>query len=457
VKVLQVANGFPPASVVGVEQYTHTLARALSQHHEVYVFCAERTPDRREYALINEEMDDLAVRRVVNNFRDVAGFEDLYVNPKIERLFEEYVDQVRPDLIHFQHCIGLSATLPHLAARWGIPFVITLHDYWYICPTVKLLTNELTRCPGPHQGADCRQCFGPAFDIWTRLHRIPFYDTLWARLVPRLLHRQVLRLLKSSRRFTKPQTTGAPETSRFTRRMQAMQAVLGAAPWLLAPSRFVRDVYKAYGVPEDRISVLPLGLDTARWANQPESADTPQVRFGYFGSLQAAKGIDFLVRAFVRLEGEQVELLVYGAGKPDEPFAERVRQTQDARIRFLGRYDNSRLPELMARVDVVVIPSIWHETFSIVAREALLARLPVIASAVGALPEVIVDNANGLLVPPSDEDALHQAMARLVDDRYLLTRLKPSAAAVIDIHDHVNELEHIYKDLKRTRTYVVPR
>jgi glycosyltransferase involved in cell wall biosynthesis len=148
---------------------------------------------------------------------------------------------------------------------------------------------------------------------------------------------------------------------------------------------------------------------------------------------------------------------VYGAGKPDEPFAERVKQTQDARIRFLGRYDNNRLPELMARADVVVIPSIWHETFSIVAREAMLARLPVIASAVGALPEVIVDNVNGLLVPPSDEDALQHAMARFVDDRYLLTRLKPSAAAVIDIHDHVNELEHIYKDLKRTRTYVVPR
>jgi len=451
VKIIEVSNGLPPTAVAGAEQYTYAISRALSRRHEVYVFCHERAPDQAEYTLIDQELDGLRVRRVVNNFRDVAGFEDLYVNPNIERLFEEYVDQVRPDLIHFQHCIGLSATLPHLAARRGIPFVITLHDYWYICPTVKLLTNELTCCPGPHRGADCRQCFGPAFDIWTRLHRIPLYDTLRARLVPQLLHRQVLRLLESSRLFTKPQTAGDPETSRFTRRMQAMQAVLGAAPRLLAPSRFVRDVYTTYGVPGDRITVLPLGLDTARWANQPEHADTPQVRFGYFGSLQAAKGIDVLVRAFIRLESEQVELLVHGAEKPDDPFAE-LKQTQDARIRFLGRYDNNRLPELLAQVDVVVIPSIWHETFSLVAREALLAGLPVIASAVGALPEVIVDNVNGLLVPPADEEALHQAMARLVDDRSLLTRLKPSAAAVIDIHDHVDELERIFKDLKRTCT-----
>lgn len=451
-KVFQVANGFPPTSVVGVEQYTHTLARALSRHHEVYVFCAERAPDRREYTLIDEEMDGLAVRRVVNNFRDVAGFEDLYVNPNVERLFEEYVDQVRPDLIHFQHCIGLSANLPHVAARRVIPFVITLHDYWYICPTVKLLTDELIRCPGPHQGADCRRCFGPAFDAWTRLHRIPLYDTLRARLVPQWLHRQVLGLLESSRLFTKPQAASGPVTSPFTRRMKAMQGTLGLAPRLLAPSRFVRDVYAAYGVPGDRITVLPLGLDTARWTDRPGRMDTPQLRFGYFGSLQAAKGIDILARAFARLQSEQVELLVHGAGRPDDPFAGQVQQTRDPRIHFLGRYDNDRLPELMAQVDVVVIPSIWHETFSIVAREALLAGLPVVATAVGALPEVITDGVNGLLVPPTDEGALHDALARLAGDRALLARLKPTEPAVIDIRDHVDEIEHIYEELRRART-----
>ena len=447
-RILQVSNGLPPTAVAGAEQYTYTISRALSRRHEVYVFCHERAPDQAEYTLIDQEMDGLRVRRVVHNFRDVSSFEDLYVNPNVERLFEEYVQQVRPDLIQFQHCIGLSANLPRIAARRDIPFTITLLDYWYICPTVKLLTPDLALCPGPHRGADCRQCFGPAFDAWARLHRIPGYETLRDRLVPRWLQSLVLRQLETARPPKKTRETDDAVAPRFIRRMLAMQETLGLAPRLLAPSHFVREMYTDYGVPGDRIVVVPWGLDKRQWSSTPPHANAPQLRFGYIGTLQAAKGVDILVRAFNRLDSDQVELRLHGGGKPDDPFADRLMRVRDPRIHFLGRYDNRRLPELLAQVDVVVIPSIWHETFSLVAREALLAGLPVIASAVGALPEVIVDNVNGLLVPPSDEDALHQAMARLIDDRGLLTHLEPSATAVIDIHDHVDELERIFKDLK---------
>jgi glycosyltransferase involved in cell wall biosynthesis len=455
VKILQVSNGFPPTAVAGAEQYTYAISHALSRRHEVYVFCHERAPDQAEYTLIDQEMDGLRVRRVVNNFRDVSSFEDLYVNPGIERLFEEYVDLVHPDLIQFQHCIGLSANLPNITARRDIPFTITLLDYWYICPTVKLLTQDLALCPGPHQGADCRRCFGPAFDVWSRLHRIPGYETLRDRLVPQWLHSLALRWLETSPLSRKTcaseaaQGTDGTAASPFVRRMQSMRTMLNLAPRLLAPSHFVREMYTGYGVPGDHILVVPWGLDKHRWTHQLPRARVPQLRFGYIGTLQPAKGVDILVRAFHRLDDDQVELRLHGGGKPDDPFVDRLTRVQDPRIHFLGRYDNLRLPELLARVDVVVIPSIWHETFSLVAREALLAGLPVIASAVGALPEVIVDNVNGLLVPPSDEDALHEAMARLVDDRALLARLKPSAPAVTDIRDHADELERIYKELRK--------
>ena len=450
-KILQVSNGLPPTAVAGAEQYTYALSRALSKRHEVYVFCHERAPDRAEYTLIDQEIDGLAVRRVVNNFRDVSSFEDLYVNAKVERLFEEYVDQVRPDVIHFQHCIGLSATLPQVAARRDVPFTITLLDYWYICPTVKLLTREQTLCPGPHRGADCRQCLGPSFDAWARLHRFPFYETVRDRFVPQWLHRRVLRWIETSGSFTKARADDDPVASPFIQRMQAMRTMLNLAPRLLAPSRFVRQMYVDYGVSGDRILVLPWGLDTRRWAHQPPRASVPQLRFGYIGTLQPAKGVDILVRAFHRLADDQVELRLYGGGRPNDPFVDRLSRVRDPRIHFLGRYDNHRLPELLAQVDVVVIPSTWHETFSLVAREALLAGLPVIAAAVGALPEVIVDDVNGLLVPPADEDALHDALARLARDRALLARLRPSDPAVTDIHDHVDELEQIYEALRNAR------
>ena len=446
-RILQVSNGFPPTAVAGVEQYTRSVSRALADRHEVYVLCSERAPNRAEYALIDEEADGLKIRRTVNNFRDVSTFEDLYINKRIERSFGEYVDQVHPDLVHFQHCYGLSATLPQVAARLGVPSVMTLHDYWTICPRVRLLTTDGALCPGPHQGADCGRCFGPAFDAWTRLHRVPYYDAVRDLLVPDWLQRRLLRWLGRLRPAARASAADLPVAPRFLQRMQAMQAMLNQVPRLLAPSRFVRELYVGYGVPAQRVSVVPLGLDTARWAVRPPRVKAPHIRFGYFGTLQSSKGVDVLICAFSALDDTSAELRVHGDGQPGDPFAGRVKRSSGPRVRFLGRYDNRRMPELLASVDVVVIPSVWHETFSIVAREALLGRVPVIATAMGALPEVVEDGINGLLVPPNDEEALRDAMACLTADPDLLARLRPAPPAVTDIHEHVVELERAYEQL----------
>ena len=450
-RILHVANGLPPSARAGVEQYTLALAREQMQRHSVSIFCRERAPHVADYTIYDEIQSGLPIRRVVNNFRRVSGLESHYRDPTIEDIFRAYVRDTRPDLIHFQHCIGLSAGLPAIAGQLRIPIVLTLHDYWYICPTTRLLTRQMAVCSGPHRNAECGGCLGLAVAASGVLHRIPAYERLRDTFLPRFVQREALRLLERSRAASRFSAGRMPQA--YLDRMRFMQRMLAGIPRLIAPSAFCARVYLDYGVRAEALRVLPWGMDLARWGSVPTVQFANRLRFGYIGTLAAHKGVDVLVRAFRRLRGENVELHVFGANAPDDPFESELRRTAsgDTRIRFHGRYDNERLPGLLADIDVVVIPSRWHETFSIATHEALLAGRAVIASRVGAIPEVIVDGLNGLLVPPSDEACLTAALVRLQDDRALAAHLAQAAKATshVSMAQHAEHMESVYDDLLR--------
>jgi glycosyltransferase involved in cell wall biosynthesis len=449
VRVLHVANGFPPTAVAGVEQYTHALAREQVRRHDVSVFCREYTPDLTEYAIRDENQDGLAIRRVANSFRLVSGLETHYRNRAIERLFGAYLQVVRPDVVHFQHCVGLSAGLLSMVREQGLPLVLTLHDYWYICPTTRLLTRDLDLCPGPHHGADCRQCLGFIVQASSLLHRIPWYSQIRDAIIPYKLQRRVLAWIEQVRPATPLASSRIPQS--FTDRMRFMQQALAATSRLLAPSEFCRQIYLDYGVKAEAIQVLTEGLDLAPWQGMPSRTSAHRLRFGYIGSLSPHKGVDVLLRAFRQLPSAGVELHLFGAGAPNAPFTIHLNRAakDDPRVIFHGRYENQHLPRLLANIDVIVVPSRWHETFSIVTREALLAGLPVVASHVGAIPEVITHGVNGLLVPPSDGAALTAALVRLVDDRTLVARLAQAAQAtpIKSMKAHALEVEAIYQEV----------
>jgi glycosyltransferase involved in cell wall biosynthesis len=174
--------------------------------------------------------------------------------------------------------------------------------------------------------------------------------------------------------------------------------------------------------------------------------------FGFLGSLQWHKGPDLLIRSY-RATILAGELQLHGASEAQDVYGGTLAAAArgDARIRFKGPFGAAGLPGVLAGLDVLVVPSRWHETYSLVAREALLAGVPVIASALGALPEVVRHGDNGLLVPPGDAQALTEALERAAAE---LARLKAGALAsrpAPTVAEHVTELELRYGALAGRR------
>ncbi len=171
--------------------------------------------------------------------------------------------------------------------------------------------------------------------------------------------------------------------------------------------------------------LLPLGVDVDRFQPVAHHPPSDLLRVGFVGRLIPHKGVDVLLDA-VALD-DRLEADIFGAG-PEEgslmAMASRLGITD--RVTFHGHVDEEDIPATYRRFDILAVPSVplpsWVEQFGRVVVEAQASGVPVVASASGALPDVVGDA--GLLVPPRDPAALAAALGRLLDEPGLWDRLR---------------------------------
>ena len=442
--ILFVANGFPPTSYGGVESYTDDLAKGLKERgHAVTVFCREPAANIADYELIEDPDSPFPVYRVVNDFKRVETFAKLYADPKIENLYEELIERIKPEVVHYNHFIALSSNLPQITLKHKIPSVISLHDYWPICHRINLINAYKKTCPGPLQGADCFNCVFLAGGKGNGIrNRVFFY---LKQLLPygiRVKLRQKIRrpgydslLFKASR-------------DDFVLRNKTFHKSLSAGNFITAPSNFVRDMYVQNGYGDLPIHVVPLGVENLPWL--PKAVPPATIEFAYIGTLLTVKGVDLLIKAFSRVRGANIALSIYGREDVEPHYTKYIHDLaeKDARIIFRGPFSRDKKEEIYKKVDVVVIPSITNETFSFVAREALESGIPVIASSSGVFLEIIAHEKNGFLFSTGKVEELSQIILRISQDPLLLTQLNcPGDINIMSVDEHVAKIEEIYQQL----------
>jgi glycosyltransferase involved in cell wall biosynthesis len=202
-------------------------------------------------------------------------------------------------------------------------------------------------------------------------------------------------------------------------------ATLRGAAHVVCPSGFLRDLALTWGLPPERVSVLPNPAPPAPSLPPREelraSLGVDGLLFAFAGRLGPQKALEVALAAVERVPG--ATLLVAGDG--DRRAA--LEAAAGPHTRFLGPLGRERVLELFAASDASVLPSSW-ENFPHAVVEALAVGAPVIATAVGGVPEVVEDGVNGLLVPPNDVDAFAEALSRFASDADLRARLRAAAA-----------------------------
>jgi glycosyltransferase involved in cell wall biosynthesis len=212
----------------------------------------------------------------------------------------------------------------------------------------------------------------------------------------------------------------------------------------VAPSGFARDLAVASGARADAVRVLAHGVEES--PAQPRPADLPERYVLFMARVAVEKGVHALPAIAARIA--PVPLVIAGGG----PLSDWLAAQRVPNLRMLGHVADGRLAALRAHADVVISPSLFHEAFGYSVAEALLDARPVVASRIGALPELVEHEVTGLLATPGDAASQAEATRRALDDPHAAAWGRAGRERVRRIGDvdaHVRGLLAIYEEARR--------
>lgn len=440
-KILLISHVYPPNYIGGTEMSTHAIAREFKQAgHKVQVLCADKWGKGKEYfnGVDDNEFEDIPVTRIRINWRlapDPNRY--LYENPLVEEYLLQYLPKIQPDIVHITSCVTLSASLLLKTATLGYPLILTLTDFWFICPRIKLLNGNGELCDGHVSSWECLKCL-----LW---------DAKAYRWPNRILNENTLAsMLQSIARHPKITRIKGLQGMAYdiNQRRSYLCRAMNVCDRIIVKSKFVQGIFQEFGVSLKKLVLLPDGEDTSWGKRIIHTSDRKPLHVGYIGHIISVKGVHVLIEAFNKLRGG-AELLIYGDQNHDLTYSNQLSQLagKNENIRFRGSFNHNHIDEILSQIDVLVVPSIWPETFSHVIREGFIALVPVIGSDIGAIPEVIEHNKNGFLFNPGEADQLSKYLQMIIDDPEILTRLKKNIPEVKTSRQQSTELITLYKDV----------
>lgn len=431
--ILLAVHHLPPRYRGGAEGLTLRLARSLAARgHEVQLVAIEhidRGP-RDAAGWVDEIVDGVDVRRL--SF-DLAAAPDAdlweYDNPWVGGVLQELIRRRRPDVLHLVGGYLMTGRALRVAHDEEVPSVVSLTDYWFLCRRITMLRSDGALSTLPIDPATCARCLGEE----RRRFRIP------GQLVPGLM-RAYWRTRRSS-------------TATLRARSQFLAETLKGVDALISPSSFLRTMYRQAGMTTDDFVVIPHGPDLPRLeAARLNKAESPHLRIGYLGQIAWHKGVHVLVEAARRIDDPRLSVDIYGDVNHFPDYASRLKRLAegDARIRLAGTYaGQNEVGKILQELDVIVVPSIWYENCPNVIQEAFAHRIPVIATNLGGMAEMVSHGKSGLLFRVADAADLTAQLRRLLSDPGLLPALRDGVPAVKTFADEVAEIESVYRRVVR--------
>lgn len=317
------------------------------------------------------------------------------------------VEDWRPDVVHFHNIWPLlTPAAIRLSKQAGAATVLTLHNCRFACPAG---TCSIHAQPARGGLNDERCVAGSSLRC----------------------------ALQNNPRGELGESVAYGLAQEIQRRLHMLERWVDA---FIAPSGYVAHMLGLAGIPVDRVSVIPHGVPVRPLTKGGES------RFALFaGRITAQKGIKTLIEAAGT--ARDVPVAVAGSG----PLVQEIRT---APLEYLGHLDREGMDRAMAEAAFTLIPSECHESFGYSALESMEAGKPVIASAVGGLPEIVSHGETGLLVPPGSPSVLADAMRRLWRDPELTGKLGANSLRTVR-ENHSLDLQaertvKLYHELPRT-------
>ncbi|WP_165943516.1 glycosyltransferase family 4 protein [Roseicella aquatilis] len=361
-RIVLVNSLYYPQETGGAERATRLLAEGLHERgFKVTVVCLSPTGHEVRDEVGGVDIIRLPLANIYWPFggqnenrggvsRALWHLVDSY-NPVMGTRLGRILDELRPDIVHLNNLAGFSVAAIRAAKRRRLPVLQTLHDYYFACPRTTTF----------RAGHNCERPCGSC-----RVYAVP--------------------RKRAGRRVD--MLCGVSEA--MLRRLEQFGAVRDTA---------ARAVVHSANLP--MLDSPPRRTD--HWPGD-------RLRVGFLGRLDRTKGLETLLSAMELLRDQPIELAIAGSG-PAGYEAELRQRALTLPIDFLGRVEAEHF---LKRIDVLVVPSVWHEPFGRVVQEAFACGVPVVGASVGGIPEAIGALGPGFLFPPGSPAHLAEILGRFV-------------------------------------------
>ena len=425
-RVLYFAHGHPSVRPGGAEAYAHELYRAMRDQPGVEAALVCRVGEG-VHAPRSGTLFSLVGRDPGQYFLHTTGYHYDWVYGTVTdkefltRHVAGFVRGLDPDIVHFQHTQFMGYDMIR-AVHQAVPhagIVYTLQEYLPICYRDGQMVRTVDEKPCMEASPQrCHECF------------------------PHI----------------------APQT--FFLRKRFIQSQMAFVDRFIAPSKFLGDRYIDWGLDREKVIVEEYGrLPTKRRAGS-DSHRHPD-RFAFMGQLSRYKGVDLLVKAMSLVAQEGVDTAAAGgtrrAPRPRphlylhganldvqrEDFQRELKEllAQATNVTLAGKYAPDDLPQIMADIDWVVVPSIWWENSPLVIQEAFMYGRPVICSDIGSMVEKVRDGVNGLHFRAGSARSLADVIGRVAGDRELWEKLASAPPPDYSMAGHAARLRDLYETL----------
>jgi glycosyltransferase involved in cell wall biosynthesis len=240
-----------------------------------------------------------------------------------------------------------------------------------------------------------------------------------------------------------------PYRSYFSRRI--LQKNLAHADQIASTSYAMKAQTETFIKPQNSIAITPFGVDTNIFS--PLKHETGKFTIGIVKKMDFMYGIDYLIRAFALLierDFKDIELLLVGSGQHENEFKKLAKSLNVHNLcHFTGNVPNTEVPIWLNRMDVFCAPSICNESFGVAVVEASACGIPVIVSDAGGLPEVVINNVTGFIIPKKDHEAIAEAIIKLIENRELTEKFGKGGRNFVlqnyEWNENASRMEQLYE------------
>lgn len=462
-RVLHIGWGFSPWRGGGLIEYAEDLMEIQTKKgFEVYYFCSGRHyPVFKKTKLSKWKMDKINVFEILNpsiyhggNLGSSQPELDIE-EPIIEMLFRDVLDKVKPDIIHIHELAGLPSSLIDIAKdEYGIPVVMTLHNYFLLCPTVELLDANQSFCSFDKVDNKCPVCCqhspidnsilvkATISDILNKYNIFHLHLTIIKNFLKRFI------LLKPP---GKQQLVPITSNKAYQIRRNINTIRINKIDLLIAQSSKVEEIYRRFMKNNNIITLHSTVNHLSLIKPKIQDLNCP-IEFATLNGFSSTQKGSILLKDTIQLLNQRglknyYHFHIWGGL---DPLCKNIIDLDN--VTYHGLYKRKDLNKNLSLVSVGIVPSIWEEVYGYVGLEFLAKGIPIIGNKKGGIVDYTIENFTGWLNKSSSPEELAGIMEFIIKNPSIIQDLNKKiienrSSIIKTMDDHFEEIKAVYCSL----------